>query len=197
MPSLGSGVLVGSFGPFTELCAVYIATYNATAISTPPTAKLGSGEPATGTWTKMGLLENDDFKVTTTQAKFVEDRRGFKKVLYARAINEAGSATFDALIVESDPAAGAKIIGSTTTAIGAVGEQFRVDVSQLYDRTVMLYCFNAFDSTERYIHIPHAQIRYELDKGTNDIWAWKLFIEALQFIPVAGASYLYEEGRFN
>lgn len=196
MPALGSGVLVGSYGPYTEICAIYLASYVASAIATPPTAKLGTGEPATGTWTKMGLLEDDNLKVATTQATFVEDRRGFKKVLYARAINQSGAATFTVNIVESDPASVAKIVGGSATPIGAVGEQFRVDLSQLFDRTVLIYSFNAFDNSERYIHVPHAQVRYELAKGNNDVWVLTLTIEALQF-QVGATNYLYEEGRFS
>lgn len=197
MPTLGSGTLTGSHAPYRAMAAMYFATYNSTSIAAAPTAKLGSSEPATATWTKIGLLQGDDFTVTTAEPSFIEDRRGFKRVLYARAINQAGSAQFEGLVVESDPEAINRISGDTLNNIGAsAGKRITVTLDQLYDKTVLLYCYNAFDTTkERYIHIPHGQVRFQLDRGESDIWVLRTTIEALQY---AGATnYVYEEGRFD
>lgn len=196
MPQVGSGTLVGSFGPYIEQAMVFTATYVASAISTPPTAKLGTGVPATGTWTQMGILEDDNFNVTFSAPTFVEDRRGFRKVLYARAINQAGAATFDVNILESDPASIAKITGQSTTNIAAGGEKLQVTFDGLFDRTILIYSISAFDQTERYIHMPHAQIRWEMGNAANKAWTLKLTIEALQFISGA-TNYLFEAGRFS
>lgn len=198
MPQLGSGFLTGSYGPYNAECAIYTTPYIASGVTAPPTAKLGNAEPASATWTKLGLLQDDEVNITTAQAKFVEDRRGFKKVLYNRALNQAGSATFEGMVVETDPAAIANVVGSSTTLIGGNGEYFRVTYDQLYTFTVLIYAKNAYDNSERYIHIPHAQMTYEIDNQKGQNWFIKASFEALQYTGLNNAvDYIYEVGRFN
>jgi len=177
------------------MAAVYLATYVASSLAAPPTAALGTGEPATGTWTKLGLLQGDDFTPNTTQATFLEDVRGFKKVRYGRALNQAGSMSIEALIVETDPAAIGLITGASPSAVGA-GVKMQLSYDTLLDRSMLVWTKNAFDSAEeRYVYIPHAQVTWELTRGENDVLAIRLVGEALQYINGA-TNYLFKEVRF-
>lgn len=196
MPALGSGALTGAYRPYRAMAAVYLATYVASAPAAPPTAKLGDSEPATGTWTKMGLLQGDDFAVTTAEATFQEDRRGFKKVLYGRAINQAGSTTFTGMVVESDPDTIGSVIGVSASALTA-GDKIGISNDTLYSKSVLIYMKNAFDSTqERYVYIPYGQLSWGLDRGEGDILSMNVKIEALKQ-DAGGYNCDYELGRFD
>lgn len=197
MPELGSGKLTGSYGPFRAMSIFYLATYVASAPAAAPTAKLGTGEPATGTWTKLGLLQEDTFTVNFAEPTFIEDRRGFKRVLYARAVNQAGSASFEGLIVESDPEAIGRVTGQTAQTISAGGKKLQVAFDTLYDRSALVYNFNAFDNSERYLYVPHAQVRWALEAaGADNTWVLRVTLEALQYI-LGATNYNLEEGRFD
>jgi len=198
MPVVGSGGLTGSYGPFRGMAAIYLATYNASSLAASPTAALGDTEPATGTWTKLGLLQSDDFTPGKVDATLLDDRRGFKKVLYGQAVIQAGEATFEALVVESDPAAIGRITGQAASAIGA-GEELQVSYDQIYTKTALIYAKNAFtdDSTnvERFWYVPKAQIVWSQDRGENDIIVLRVNIHALQYSQ-GTVNYLYKTGRF-
>jgi len=198
MPVVGSGGLTGSYGPYRGMAAIYLATYNASSLAASPTAALGNAEPPTGTWTKLGLLQGDDFTATKVDATFLDDRRGFKHVLYGQALTQAGEATFEGLVVESDPVAIGRITGQAASAVG-VGEELQISYDQIYTRTALVYVKNAFtDDTaniERFYYIPKAQINWGQDKGENDVTVLRVTIKALQY-TFGAVSYLFKIGRF-
>jgi len=198
MPQIGSGVLTGSYGPYRGMAAIYLATYNASSLAPSPTAALGDTEPASATWTKLGLLQSDDFTPAKVDATLLDDRRGFKKVLYGQAITQAGEATFEALVVESDPAAIGRITGQAASAVGT-GEELRVSYDQIYTKTALIYVKNAFtdDTTniERFYYIPKAQVAWSMDRGENDVMVLRVNIHALQYSQGA-ENYLFLVGRF-
>ncbi len=196
MPEVGSGKLVGSFGPFKALTSFFLATYVASAVEPAPSAKLGTTDPS-GNWTAIGLLQGDDITITNTEPTLVDDRRGFKRVLFNRAISQAGSSIFEELVVETDPETVAKITGETADSIGSGGKSLKVTYDVLYDRSALFYTKNAFTETqERYIHVPHCQVRYVLDRGDEDILVLRCTVEALQFTE-GSENYLFELGRFD
>lgn len=196
MPNLGSGILTGLFGPFKPMSAMYLATYNASSLAAAPTAALGaSGEPPSGTWTKLGLLEDDMLTIATVAATFVEDRRGAKKVLYAKALTQAGSATLTANIVETNPDEIGKVNPNAATTIGA-GKKIQITYDQIVYKTVLAWQLNHFDqASERYIYVPKAQLEFSIEKGANDVAVIKVTVNALQY-TFGATNYLYEEGQF-
>lgn len=198
MPQLGSGTLTGSYGPYRGMAAIYLATYNASSLAASPTAALGDTEPASATWTKLGLLQSDDFTPAKVDATLLDDRRGFKKVLYSQAITQAGEATFEALVTESDPVALGRITGQTASAIGT-GQELQVSYDQIYTKTVLVYMKNAFTddltNVERFIYVPKGQIGWSYDRGENDILVLRVNVHALQYSQGA-VNYLFKVGRF-
>jgi hypothetical protein len=197
MPELGTGALTGSYQPYRAQSALYLATYVATGVSVPPTAKLADTEPPTGTWTKLGLLQDDEFTVNNVEANFTEDRRGSTRRLFGRAVTQAGAMNFESLVVESDPDALANVIGGSTTAIGAVGEKIQVSFDQLYDYSALIWMKNHFDSAEeRYIFVPHAQLMWTMDRGNENVLVLRVTLEALQYIQ-GSDNYAVEFARFD
>jgi len=196
MPALGSGALTGSYRPYRAMAAVYLATYVASAPAAPPTAALANSEPPTGTWTKLGLLQGDDFTVSTTEPTFQEDRRGFKKILYGRALNQAGSTTFSGLVVETDPDTIGNVIGVSASAIGA-GKKLGISYDTLYSRSVLIWMKNAFDTAqERYVYIPNGQMNWQLDRGEGDFLVLNVKFEAMKQ-STGGYDCDFEVGRFG
>lgn len=196
MPSLGSGALVGSWRPFVAKTAMYLATYVASSPEPAPTAALGTAEPGAN-WTKLGLLQGDDFTVTTSEPTKVDDRRGFSRVLFGQAVTEAGTAVFEGLVVESNPSAISDITGTSLDSITGGGQSIKVTYDTLYYKTAMLYCFNAFDNAqERYVHIPYCQAYFQLDKGENDVLVLRVQLTALQYTE-GSENYLYAVGRYD
>ncbi len=195
MPVLGQGGLTGSYRSFRAKTALYLATYVSSAVASPPATALVDTEPVTGTWTKQGLMQGDDFTVNTTDATFIEERRGFTRQLFGRAVTESGLATFEMLLQESDPDTIALLSGDSVDSLGGGGEEIKVKLDQLYDYSALLYSKNAFDAAqERYIFVPHAQLRFALDRGDADAWVLRVQFDALSFND-GSTIYSYREGR--
>ncbi len=197
MPVLGQGDLTGSYRSFRAQTAFYLATYVSSAVAAPPATALGTAEPASATWTKQGLMQGDDFTVTSTDPTFIEERRGFTRQLFGRAVTESGLATFETLLQETDPATIALLSGDSTDALGGGGVEIKVKLDQLYDYSALLYAKNVFDTAEeRYIFVPHAQVRFALDRGDADAWVLRVQFDALSFND-GSTTYAYREGRLN
>ena len=197
MPALGTGATTGLFRPYRAQSAMYVATYVSSGVSTPPTAKLADAEPPTGTWTKLGLLQDDEFTVNNVEPTFAEDRRGSTRRLYGRAVTQSGAMSFETLVVESDPEALANVIGASVTAIDSTGSKLQVSFDQLYDFSALIWHKNHFATTEeRYTFVPHAQVRWTLDRGNENVLVLRVTLEALQYV-LAAENYSVEFGRFD